>query len=144
MAFWGKKSPSILYGGNYSVEWDLNQLDCTYNYSWEKDRVLHKSVITGKMWSYDLSQNPEQGRMRIEITVFNMSESDMAVFLSLRNKVSVKIRMHNEDDALNWEEVFLIEQYQPFAGTEFEIPYPAFDCGYLKLVSENYIDLPDS
>ncbi len=144
MAFWGKKSPVILYGGSFSLEWDLNLMDCTYSYSWNKERILHKSVITGKMWSHDLSQNPEHGRMHIDLTIFNMNTNDMAIFLSLRNNTALKIRMHNDGDAAPWEEVFLVEQYQPFAGAESEIPYPAFDCGYIKLVSENYINLPDS
>jgi hypothetical protein len=140
MAYWGKNPPIIRYGTSYQTAWDLTGVDCTYKYSWVKDRELYQSVLTGTIVPYDKASTVGLGRMTAEITLFNLDVTQMEHLRNLRAFSTVRLTIH-ADATNSWNVDFVVQQYQPFASGESGLPYPEFDSGYLKLVSQDYIDL---
>lgn len=142
MAYWGNQAPTVLYGASYANSIDLSELDCNYELSWLKERVLHQSVVTGHIHSHDRADS-DKGRMSAEIVALNIPSSEvMDQFRALRSESVVKLRIHSDatgDDI--WEELFVVEHYKPFATGESGLPYPQYDSVYLRLVSQDYIDL---
>ena len=142
MAYWGNEAPTIKYGAGYANSLDLSELDCNYELSWVKERVLHRSAITGHVSPHDRAEE-DHGRMSAEIVVFNIpSGAVMEQFRALRAESVVKLVIHSDATGNNvWEVVFVVEHYKPFASGESGLPYPQYDSVYMQLVSQDYVDL---
>ena len=142
MAYWGSQAPVIYYGTSYGSSWDLANEDCNYEYSWLKDRLFRTSVITGKISVYDKASSADNGRMQAEIVIYNLDRDSMNNFKSLRDQETIKLRIHGDETGSHaWDVIFIIEKYQSFASGESGLPYPQYDSVYLKLISQEYIDL---
>ncbi len=142
MAYWGTQAPVIFYGTSYGSSWDLSQEDCNFEYSWVKDRIFHTSSITGKISIHEKAACEDYGRMQAELVVYNLDRDAMGIFKALRAQETIKLRIHGDASGTNaWEVIFVIEKYQPFASGESGLPYPQYDSVYLKLISQEYIDL---
>ena len=142
MAYWGNEAPIILYGAGYASSIDLRELDCNYELSWVKERVLHRSAITGHLNAFDRADS-DKGRMSAEIVAFNIPPGAvMDQFRALRAESLVKLRIHADATGTDiWEVVFAVEHYKPFASGESGLPYPQYDSVYMRLVSQDYVDL---
>ncbi|MCD4650235.1 MAG: hypothetical protein K8S56_00385 [Candidatus Cloacimonetes bacterium] len=142
MAYWGNQPPVLYYGTSYANSWDLATVDCSYHFSWLKDRVLYQSVISGKIISYDKAPSSSYGRMSAELLLFNLTPTEMTTLIGLRDDETVKLKLHGDSTGSNiWEVVFVVQEFKPFASGEIALPYPAYDSAILRLVSQDYIDL---
>ncbi len=142
MAYWGNEAPVIYYGTAYGSSWDLAEEDCNFEYSWLKDRVFHTSVITGKVSVYEKASSANYGRMQAEIVIYNLDRDSMNIFKALRDQETLKLCIHGDVTGTNgWDVIFVVEKYQSFATGESGLPYPQYDSVYLKLISQDYIDL---
>ncbi|MCD4829628.1 MAG: hypothetical protein K8R90_09410 [Candidatus Cloacimonetes bacterium] len=142
MAYWGNDAPTIKYGASYTDSIDLSDMDCNYELAWVKERVLHRSAVTGHVNAFDRADS-DNGRMSAEIVVFNIpSGTVMDQFRALRAESVVKLLIHSDATGGNvWEVLFVVERYKPFASGESGLPYPQYDSVYLRLVSQDYVDL---
>ena len=142
MAYWGNEAPTIKYGASYASSIDLSQLNCNYELSWVKERVLHQSAVTGHINSLDRADS-EKGRMSAEIVVLNVPPGVvMDQFRALRGESVVKLLIHTDATGADaWEELFVVEHYKPFAAGDSGLPYPQYDSVYLRLTSQDYVDL---
>jgi hypothetical protein len=144
MAFWGTTPPIIKYGPNFLSALSLSETDCSYRFSWSKDRELYHSVLTGRITPYEKAPFSNYGRMTAEITLFNLTPVKMRQFCALRSETTLRLILHPDQPEIDrWTVDFIVEQYQPFASGESGLPYPEFDSAYLKLTSQDYVDLKD-
>lgn len=122
-------SPKLIADSNTI---DFNDYDCQVEPKWNRDIIIHTSVITGKKTIVNKADDPGKGRFICEIVVFN---KDTAIDYIAINDVVDFYLYEDQDIHFNC----IVKDVQPFASGK---KYLRIDSAIITLESEDYIYNP--